>query len=112
MSKSSGSAGQAVEFTGFRKIFWPVQSFEVKKVLPMAFMMFCVLFNYTILRDAKDGLVVTAPGSGAETISFLKLYGTLPFAIILMTIYSKLATIFSKTKPNTAKNVIKIPIIV
>mgnify|MGYP001599385272 FL=1 len=52
----------------------------------MAFMMFCVLFNYTILRDAKDGLVITAPGSGAETINFLKLYGTLPFAIILMTI--------------------------
>lgn len=98
MSKTSGSAGQMVEFTGFRKIFWPVQSFEVKKVLPMAFMMFCVLFNYTILRDAKDGLVVTAPGSGAETISFLKLYGTLPFAIILMTVYSKLATIFSKPK--------------
>lgn len=98
MSKTSGSAGQMVEFTGFRKIFWPVQSFEVKKVLPMAFLMFCVLFNYTILRDAKDSLVVTAPGSGAETISFLKLYGTLPFAIILMTMYSKLATILSKPK--------------
>lgn len=83
-------------FSTFRKIVWPVHSFEMKKVLPMAFMMFCVLFNYTILRDAKDGLVVTAPGSGAETISFLKLYGTLPFAIILMGIYAKLSTIFSK----------------
>lgn len=86
------------EFTGFRKIVWPVHSFEVKKVLPMALMMFCVLFNYTILRDAKDGLVVTAPGSGAETISFLKLYGTLPFAIILMGIYAKLSTVLSKEK--------------
>ncbi len=84
------------EFTGFRKIIWPVHNFEVKKVLPMALMMFCVLFNYTILRDAKDGLVVTAPGSGAETISFLKLYGTLPFAIILMGIYAKLSTILTK----------------
>ena len=34
---------------------------------------FCaVLFNYTILRDTKDVLVVTAPGSGAEIIPFLK----------------------------------------
>jgi AAA family ATP:ADP antiporter len=31
-----------------------------------------VLFNYTILRDTKDVLVVTAPGSGAEIIPFLK----------------------------------------
>ena len=84
------------EFTGFRRIIWPVHNFEIKKVIPMALMMFCVLFNYTILRDAKDGLVVTAPGSGAETISFLKLYGTLPFAIILMGIYAKLSTILSK----------------
>ena len=33
---------------------------------------FAVLFNYTILRDTKDVLVVTAPGSGAEIIPFLK----------------------------------------
>lgn len=85
-------------FKGFRKIVWPVHSFETKKILPMAFIMFCILFNYTILRDAKDGLVITAPGSGAETISFLKLYGTLPFAVILMTIYAKLSTVFSKQK--------------
>jgi len=61
-------------------------------------MMFCILFNYTILRDAKDGLIVTAPGSGAETINFLKLYGTLPFAIILMAFYAKISTIFSRPK--------------
>ena len=35
-------------------------------------MFFCILFNYTILRDTKDVLVVTAPGSGAEIIPFLK----------------------------------------
>lgn len=97
MNKQS-TITENVTFTGLRKILWPVQSFETKKVLPMAFIMFCVLFNYTILRDAKDGLVVTAPGSGAETISFLKLYGTLPFAVILMTIYAKLSTVLSKQK--------------
>lgn len=82
------------EFTGMRKIFWPVQGFEVKKVLPMGLMMFCVLFNYTILRDVKDSLVVT--NCGAEAISFIKLYGTLPFAIVLMGIYAKLSTVLSK----------------
>lgn len=86
------------QFHGWRKYLWPVENFEIKKVLPMAFMMFSVLFTYTILRDAKDGLIVTAPGGGAETISFLKLYGTLPFAIILMAIYAKLSMIMSKPK--------------
>ena len=45
---------------------------ELKKVLPLGLMFFFILFNYTILRDTKDVLVVTAPGSGAEIIPFLK----------------------------------------
>ena len=44
----------------------------VSQVVPLGFMFFCILFNYTILRDTKDVLVVTAPGSGAEIIPFLK----------------------------------------
>ena len=88
------SKDKTVEFSGFRKVVWPVHSFELKKVLPMAFMMFCVLFNYTILRDVKDSLVVT--NCGAEAISFIKVYGTLPFAIIFMAIYAKLSTTLSK----------------
>lgn len=39
---------------------------EMKKLLPLGLMFFCVLFNYTILRNTKDVLVVTAPGAGAE----------------------------------------------
>ena len=33
----------------------------IKKIVPQTLMMFCILFNYTILRDTKDVLVVTAP---------------------------------------------------
>lgn len=83
-------------FSTLRGIFWPVHSYEVKKVLPLAFMMFCVLFNYTILRDAKDALIVTAPGSGAESISFIKVWGTLPFAIVMMSIYAALSSKITK----------------
>lgn len=84
------------QFSALRGIFWPVHSFELKKVIPLALMMFCVLFNYTILRDAKDALIVTAPGSGAEAISFIKVWGTLPFAIIMMSIYAALSSKVSK----------------
>jgi hypothetical protein len=50
----------------------PPVYYTVKKMLPQALMFFCILFNYTILRDTKDVLVVTAPKSGAEIIPFLK----------------------------------------
>ena len=54
-------------------------------------MFFCILFNYTILRDTKDVLVVTARGSGAEIIPFLKTYVQLPGAIAFTVVYSKMS---------------------
>jgi hypothetical protein len=41
---------------------------ERQKLVPLAIMFFCILFNYTILRDTKDVLMITAPKSGAEVI--------------------------------------------
>ncbi len=64
----------------------------------MFFLFFFINFNYTILRDTKDALIVTAPGSGAEAIPFLKVWGVLPFAIIFMIVYSKLSNVFNKQK--------------
>lgn len=84
------------EFTGLRAIFWPIHNFEIKKFLPMGLMMFCILFNYTVLRDTKDSIVVNAPGSGAEALAFIKLYGTTPMAILFMIIYAKLANVLSR----------------
>lgn len=60
----------------------------------MFFMFFFISFNYTILRDTKDTLVVTS--SGAEAIFFLKVYGTVPAAIIFMLVYAKLSNMLSK----------------
>ena len=56
---------------------------------------FSILFNYTILRDTKDVLVVTAPGSGAEIIPFLKTWVNLPMAIGFTIIYTKLSNVLS-----------------
>ncbi len=63
----------------------------VKKLLPLGLMLFFILFNYTILRDTKDVLVVTAPNSGAEIIPFLKTYVNLPSAIAFTLAYSSLS---------------------
>lgn len=63
---------------------------ERKKLIPLALMFFCILFNYTILRDTKDVLMITAPKSGAEVIPFIKTYVNLPAAIGFTVLYSKL----------------------
>lgn len=86
------------EFGKWRSMLWPVHAYELKKLIPMLLLMFFINFNYTILRDTKDALVVTAPGSGAEAIPFLKVWGVLPFAIIFMLGYAKLSNILSKPK--------------
>ncbi len=80
----------------FRQIVWPIEASELKKFLPMAMMMFLILFNYSMLRSIKDGFVVTH--IGAESISFLKTYVVLPSAVIAMIIYAKLCNIMSQEK--------------
>jgi len=77
---------------------------EFKKVAPLALIFFCTLFNYTILRDTKDVLVVTAPKSGAEIIPFLKTYVNLPGAIAFTVLYSKLSNNF--TQPQIYRGVV------
>ncbi len=86
------------EFGKLRSFFWPIYSYELKKLIPMLLLFFFILFNYTILRDTKDTLIVTAPGSGAEAIPFLKVYGVLPAAVLFMFLYAKMSNVFSKQK--------------
>lgn len=69
---------------------------ERKKLLPLSMMFFCILFNYTILRDTKDVLMVTAPKSGAEVIPFIKTYVNLPTAIGFTALYTKLCDRFEQ----------------
>lgn len=81
-------------FGKVRSFFWPVYAYELPKLLPMLLMFFFINFNYTILRDTKDTLVVTA--SGPETILFLKTWGVTPCAVIFLLLYAKLSNILSK----------------
>ncbi len=84
------------EFTGWRKLLWPIHSHEVKKFLPMGIMMFCILFIYTVLRDTKDAILVNAPGAGAESLAFAKGIGVTAAAIFFMVLYTKAANIFKR----------------
>ncbi|KAJ3691926.1 hypothetical protein LUZ60_012276 [Juncus effusus] len=76
--------------------FLGIELQTLKKIVPLGLMFFCILFNYTILRDTKDVLVVTAKGSSAEIIPFLKTWVNLPMAIGFMLLYTKLSNVLSK----------------
>jgi AAA family ATP:ADP antiporter len=98
MSTTNTKTSSKEEFKGLRGILWPIHNYELKKFLPMGLMMMCILFNYTILRDTKDTLVVNAPAGGAECLSFLKLYGVTPSAVLFMIIFVKLANVLEREK--------------
>lgn len=87
---TDGSASVGVD--GVAKVLPPKN--ELKKILPLGIMFFMILFNYTILRDTKDVLVVTT--TGAEIIPFLKTYANLPGAVLFTIAYSKLSNMFNR----------------
>ena len=95
----SNDVKQPEEFSKWKALLWPIHGHEMKKFLPMGLMMLCILFIYTLVRDLKDTLMVSyATGGGAETLSFLKLWGVMPSAILFMIIFVKLANKLSKEK--------------
>eukprot|EP00262_Sarcandra_glabra_P007277 TRINITY_DN1997_c0_g1_i1.p1 TRINITY_DN1997_c0_g1~~TRINITY_DN1997_c0_g1_i1.p1 ORF type:complete len:657 (-),score=121.10 TRINITY_DN1997_c0_g1_i1:372-2342(-) len=88
--------GQAYIEDSEKPKFLGVEILTLRKIIPLGLMFFCILFNYTILRDTKDVLVVTAKGSSAEIIPFLKTWVNLPMAVGFMLLYTKLSNVLSK----------------
>jgi len=80
-----------------RKRLWPIESYELKKFIPLLFMKFFISFTYGVLTTMKDAFVVTAEGSGAEVIPILKGWIVLPIALGATLLYSKLTNIFSRS---------------
>lgn len=80
-----------IEFSPLRAFFWPVHRHELKKLLPMMLMLFLICFNYSILRNVKDTVVVTAKDSGAEVLPFIKVWVLLPMAVLVTLVYTKLS---------------------
>lgn len=84
------------QFGTLRSLFWPIYPREVRKLLPMIFMLFLICFNYSVLRNMKDAIVITA--SGAEVIPFIKVWAILPASIIITLIFTKLSNLYSQER--------------
>lgn len=86
------------KYTGLRAALWPIASYELKKVIPMSLLLFCMLYDYTCVRILKDALIVMAPGGGETVLPFLKLWCVLPSAILFVVLYAKISAKYSKEK--------------
>ena len=94
-----GEEQKLPEFGGIRKTLWPIYKFELKKFLPMGFMMIFILFVYTLCRDLKDTLLQTRiPNVDTEIISNAKIFGVIPFSIIFTIVFMKLSNKYSTAK--------------
>lgn len=83
-------------FGPIRSAFWPIHTHELRKLLPMWAILFLICFSYSILRNAKDAVVVTK--MGAEALPFIKVWAMLPTAVFLTILFAKLSNRFSFTK--------------
>lgn len=81
-------------FGTIRSFVWPIYPHELRKFLPMLLIMYFVCFNYSILRNLKDALVVTT--SGAVVIPFIKVWVMLPAAILLTIVFTRLSSRYSQ----------------
>jgi AAA family ATP:ADP antiporter len=84
------------DFSKWRRRLWPFHRSEIKKLLPLVLIKFLISLAYCILTNLKEGLVVTANGSGAEVIPVLKGWIVLPAAFIMAIVYSKLSHVLKK----------------
>lgn len=85
-----------LNFGKWRTFLWPVHNYELKKLIPMLGIFFLISFDYNIIRTLKDTLVVTAKGSGAEVIPFIKVWAMFPTTILLTYLYTHLSNRFSR----------------
>ncbi len=73
---------------------FPVNKNEYKLFFSMSLNLILTLYVYSILRNAKDVLVISYVG--AESICAFKLWAVLPAALLIMVIYTKLADYFNR----------------
>lgn len=90
MQQREGSFGK------IRSFVFPIFPEEIKKLVPMLIMMFFICFSYSMMRNLKDTLVVTA--SGAEVIPFIKVWVILPAVILATMLFTYLTNHFSRKK--------------
>lgn len=83
------------EFGKIRSVLWPIHNHELKKFIPMSFMVFLDLFVYTVSCNLKDIFILNyATFGGIELIAPLKGILVLPTTIIIAMLFSLIVSKF------------------
>lgn len=94
---------QPKEFGKLRAFLWPIHKHELKKFIPMCFLMFFILFVYTLVRDLKDAFLqyqthIAKGTNSTDLISALKLWYVLPCAFLAVMLFTALTNKFGAKK--------------
>ena len=73
--------------------FWSIPYNAYRQFFYMSALMFCILFNQTVLRILKDSILIGEVS--AEITNFAKVYCVTPVAAIFVIIYAKLVNKFT-----------------
>lgn len=79
-------------FSRLRAYLCPIYKSEFSKFVPLFLLAFFVGFNYCLLKNMKDTLVIVGSDAGAEVIPFLKVWGIVPGAVIVTVVYGWLGS--------------------
>lgn len=96
IAKCCANFDERKNMSKWRNLFWPIYGKENRKFIPMLLMLVFALFNYTSLRITKDTLIMTAHGSGAGVLNFLKGYVVMPMSILFVVFYTAMSNRVSK----------------
>ena len=83
-------------FGTLRAFLWPIHREEHRKFIPMILISFLICFNYYLLKIIKDGVIVTAPSSGAEALPYIKVWAIMPTAFLMMFLFTRLSNFFNR----------------
>lgn len=86
------------EFSRWRLFLWPIHRWEIKKFVPLLILYALICFNYSLLKAAKDALVITANEAGAAVVPFIKIWAILPMALLVTYLFTRLFNRFSQEK--------------
>ncbi len=84
------------EFGLLRSVFWPIHRHEGRMIIPMFLLLFLICFNYTVVRNMKDSLIITAEGSSAAVIPYIKVWLLLPMALLVTALFAKASSRYSQ----------------
>ena len=81
---------QSTSLSSLRMMIFPIFPKELPKFLPMAGLIFFTIFSFTMLRNMKDVLMLSAPGVKAASLPYIKFCIVFPTSIVFSLIYIKL----------------------